>query len=49
VDSKATVLKLFNSKKSEIKVFIRKNKLNFKSDFEKTLVAISAYYDQLTS
>jgi hypothetical protein len=49
VDSKSSVLKLFNSKKSEIKSFIRKNKLNFKSDFEKTLVAVSAYYDQLTS
>jgi hypothetical protein len=49
VDSKSSVLKLFNSKKSEIKAFIRKNKLNFKSDFEKTLVAVSAYYDQLTS
>jgi hypothetical protein len=49
VDSKSSVLKLFNSKKSEIKAFIRKNKLNFKSDFEKTLVATSAYYDQLTS
>lgn len=49
VDSKSSVLKLYNSKKSEIKAFIRKNKLNFKSDFEKTLVAISAYYDQLTS
>ncbi len=49
VDSKSSVLKLFNSKKSEIKAFIRKNKLNFKSEFEKTLVAISAYYDQLTS
>jgi hypothetical protein len=49
VDSKSSVLKLFNLKKSEIKAFIRKNKLNFKSDFEKTLVAVSAYYDQLTS
>ncbi|HLA58309.1 MAG TPA: hypothetical protein VK622_06095 [Puia sp.] len=49
VDSKSSVLKLFNSKKSEIKAFIRKNKLNFKSDFERTLVAVSAYYDQLTS
>jgi hypothetical protein len=49
VDNKSSVLRLFNSKKSEIKSFIRKNKLNFKSDFEKTLVAVSAYYDQLTS
>jgi hypothetical protein len=49
VDSKSSVLKLFNLKKSEIKAFIRKNKLNFKSDFEKTLVEVSAYYDQLTS
>jgi hypothetical protein len=49
VDNKSSVLKLFHSKKSEIKTFIRKNKLNFKSEFEKTLVAISAYYDQLTS
>ena len=49
VDSKSSVLKLFQSRKSEIKAFIRKNKLSFKSDFERTLVAISAYYDQLTS
>ena len=49
VNSKSSVLKLFNSKKSDIKSFIRKNKLNFKSDFEKTLVAVSAYYDQLPS
>jgi len=49
VDGKSSVLKLFNSKKTEIKAFIRKNKLNFKSDFEKALVATSAYYDQLTS
>jgi hypothetical protein len=49
VDSKASVLKLFKSKKSEIKSFLRKSKLKFKSDFEKTLVAASAYYDQLTS
>jgi hypothetical protein len=49
VDSKSSVLKMFNSKKSDIKAFIRKNKLDFKSDFEKTLVATSAYYDQLTS
>jgi hypothetical protein len=49
VDGKSSVLKLFNSRKSEIKAYIRKNKLNFKSDFEKTLIATSAYYDQLTS
>jgi hypothetical protein len=49
VDSKSSVLDLFKSKKAEIKSFLRKNKLNFKSDFEKALVATSAYYDQLTS
>ena len=49
VSSKSGVLDLFKSKKTEIKSFIRKNKLSFKSDFEKTLVAVSAYYDQLTS
>jgi hypothetical protein len=49
VDSKSAVLDLFKSKKTEIKSFVRKNKLNFKSDFEKTIVAIAAYYDQLTS
>ncbi len=49
VDSKSGILDLFKSKKAEIKSFLRKNKLNFKSDFEKTLVAIAAYYDQLTS
>lgn len=49
VDSKSGVLDLFKSKKAEIKAFLRKNKLNFKSDFEKTLVATTAYYDQLTT
>jgi hypothetical protein len=49
VMNKSSVLKLFKSKKSEIKSFLRKNKLNLKSEFEKTLVAISAYYDQLPS
>jgi hypothetical protein len=49
VKNKASVLKLFNAKKSEIKSYLRKNKLRFKSDFEKTLTAASAYYDQLTS
>lgn len=49
VGSKRAVLDLFKSRKSEIKSFVRKNKLSFKSDFEKTLVAAAAYYDQLTS
>ena len=49
VDNKSSVLKLFKLKKSEIKAFIRKNKLNFKSDFEKTLIAVSSYFDQLSS
>ena len=49
VDGKSAVMKLFNAKKSEIKVYLKKNKLSFKSDFEKTLIATSAYYDQLTS
>ena len=49
VDGKSAVMKLFNARKSEIKSYIKKNKLNFKSDFEKTLIATSAYYDQLTS
>jgi hypothetical protein len=48
-NSKSAVLKLFRTKKSEIKSFLRKNKLKFKTDFGKTLVAASAYYDQLTS
>ena len=49
VKNKSSVLKLFENKKSEIKSFLRKNKLDFKSDFEKTLIATCAYYDQLTS
>jgi hypothetical protein len=49
VTNKSSVLKLFQSKKSEIKSYLRKNKLKFNSDFEKTLIAASAYYDQLTS
>jgi hypothetical protein len=49
VNNKSSVLNLFKSKKSEIKSYLRKNKLKFKTDFEKTLIATSAYYDQLTS
>ena len=49
VNSKSSVLKLFGNRKSDIKSYLRKNKLNFKSDFEKTLTATCAYYDQLTS
>jgi hypothetical protein len=49
VSNKASVLSLFQAKKSEIKSYLRKNKLKFNSDFEKTLIAAAAYYDQLTS
>jgi hypothetical protein len=49
VSSKSAVLKLLGDKKSTIKSYLRKNKLDFKSDFEKTLIATFAYYDQLTS
>jgi len=49
VKNKGSVLSLFESKKSEIKSWLRKNKLKFKTDFEKTLIAAAAYYDQLTS
>ena len=49
VNNKSSVLNLFKSRKSEIKSYLRKNKLKFKSDFEKTLITTSAYYDQLTS
>jgi hypothetical protein len=49
VGNKSAVLSLFKAKKSEIKTFIRKNRLNLKSEFEKTLVAVCAYYDQLPS
>ena len=49
IKNKSAVLKLFGNKKSEIKSYLRKNKLDFKEDFEKTLIATCAYYDQLTS
>jgi hypothetical protein len=49
VKNKSSVFNLFQNKKSEIKSYLRKNKLSFKSDFEKTLIATCAYYDQLTS
>jgi len=49
VKNKGSVLSLFESKKSEVKSWLRKNKLKFKTDFEKTLIAAAAYYDQLTS
>ncbi len=49
VEGKNGVLKLFGSKKSEIKAFLRKNKLNYTSDFEKALISTAAFYDQPTS
>jgi hypothetical protein len=49
VKNKSAVLNLFKGKKSEIKSFIRKNKLDFKTNFEQSVIAATSYYDQLTS
>ena len=49
VTNKASLLKVFSNKKKEIRKFLRKHKLKFKTDQEKAILQSAAYYDQLSS
>ena len=46
-DGKKKLLSLLSDKKSELKKFIRKNKLKFKTGSEKSFIKIIQYYDQI--
>jgi hypothetical protein len=49
IKKKAHVFEILGDKKNEIQKFMKSNDLSFKSDPEKTLTKIAAYYDQLTN
>jgi hypothetical protein len=49
VNTKSQLLEVMNDHKKEVQRFIRKNKLNYRSDKDNTLKQVAAYYDQLAS
>ena len=48
VKNKRSVLKLFASRKKEIKEFIKQTGLSFRDNQENAIIAIAGYYDKLT-
>lgn len=48
VKSKRSVLQVLADRKSELKNFLRKNKISFQNDREKAIVRLAEYYDTLT-
>lgn len=49
IDDIKSVLKALADRKDQVKLFIRKNKLKFKSDTEEEIVKIAAYYESLNN
>lgn len=49
ISNKSSLLKAFNDKKKEIRKYLRKHKIKFKSDPEKAILQSAVYYDQLSS
>jgi len=47
VRNKSSLLKLFHDKKSDLKKFIRSNKLDFRHSWENSLVKVAAFYDDI--
>ena len=47
IDSRNSLISVFHEYKNEIKIFLRKNKLNFKKDRANTLIKTVGYYTQL--
>ena len=47
VSSKRSVLKLFASKKKELKRMIKQSGLNYRENPERAIVVITGYYDEL--
>jgi hypothetical protein len=48
VRSKKEIRDIFSDHRKEIQQFMRKNKLKFRKDKDRTLIQLTAYYDQLT-
>jgi hypothetical protein len=49
VNTKSQLLEVMGDHKKEVQRFIRKNKLNYRTDKDNTLKQVAAYYDQLAS
>jgi hypothetical protein len=49
VTSKKELLNFVGDHKKEVQRFIRKNKLNYRRDKDKTLIQVTAYYDQIAN
>jgi len=47
VDNEKSVLNVFNERKTELKKFIKTNRISFRKNFEKAVTSTAAYYDQL--
>jgi hypothetical protein len=47
IGAKRDALTAFDDHKSEIKKFLSRENINYKSNLEKALVAMANYYDQL--
>lgn len=47
IGNKRSILKLFKSKKKELKQFIKENELDFKQSFDASVVAVTEYYEIL--
>jgi hypothetical protein len=48
VSSRRAMLDIFSDRKSQIRQFIKKNKLKYRKDKENTMVKVTGYYDQIT-
>jgi hypothetical protein len=48
VKTKGSVLQVLSDRKSELKNFLRKNRIRYNDDREKTIVRLTEFYDSLT-
>jgi len=46
-NSKSSVLKILSDRKSEVKMFIKKNKSRFRNNYERQLIEVAQYYDSI--
>jgi hypothetical protein len=49
INTKRELLNIMNDHRKEVQRFIRKNNLHFKTDKDKDLVMVAAYYDQIAN
>jgi hypothetical protein len=46
VKTKSSVLEAFNDRKSDVRKYIRKNKINFRKQREKAIARVVSFYDE---